>query len=229
MLAVATTNASPPWGCNPAPVEHLRGLSRYAPAHLRVPKLHNLLPIAPAPAYNSPMHLWLLLASVLLLQEPLSTTFVVLEVVRAHYPIILIHLLWLMLTTSQIYLGHLLGRWVQTRFSILRLETWMTQWNQKINDLIGKNGEKVALIFFTILTMPFFTGFVASWLPISLWNTLFFSVLGSLIWYLQVWLGVYGAGQFSSSLQTTVISVIVIGILVSIPLAIWRKRQMEKR
>jgi hypothetical protein len=50
-----------------------------------------------------------------------------------------------------------------------------------------------------------------------------------LVWYLQVWIGVYGAGQFSSSLQTTVISVIIIGILVSIPVAIWRKRQIEKR
>lgn len=98
-----------------------------------------------------------------------------------------------------------------------------------MSDLIGKKGEKVALIFFTILTAPFFTGFVASWLPISFWNILFFSILGSLVWYLQVWIGVYGAGQFSSSLQTTVISVIIIGILVSIPVAIWRKRQIEKR
>jgi hypothetical protein len=175
------------------------------------------------------MHLWLLLASVLLLQEPLSTTFVILEVVRADYPIILIHLLWLVFTTSQIYLGYALGRWVQRRFTNSKVESWIAKWIKQISDLIGKKGQKVALIFFTILTTPFFAGFVASWLPISLWNILFFSTLGSLVWYLQVWIGVYGAGQFSSSLQTTVISVIIIGTLVSIPLAIWRKRQTEKR
>jgi ABC-type phosphate/phosphonate transport system permease subunit len=98
-----------------------------------------------------------------------------------------------------------------------------------VTDVIGRKGEKIALIFFTLLTGPFFTGFVASWLPISLWNILFFSALGSFLWYLQVWFGVYGADQFSSSLHTTVISVTVIGTLVSIPLAIWRKRQTEKR
>lgn len=176
-----------------------------------------------------PVHLWLLLAGVLLLQEPLSTTFVILEVVRAHDSIIIIHLLWIILTISQIYLGYVLGRWVQRRFFTSKVEAWITEWTSKVSALIGKKGEKVALIFFTILTAPFFTGFVASWLPISLWNILFFSILGSLVWYLQVWIGVYGAGQFSSSLQTTVISVIIIGILVSIPVAIWRKRQIEKR
>jgi hypothetical protein len=180
-------------------------------------------------AYNASVHLWLLLASVLLLQEPLSTTFVVLEVVRAHYSIHFIHLLWIILTIVQICLGYVLGRWVKRRFSTSHLEGWITTWTRKVSDLIGKKGEKVALIFFTILTAPFFTGFVASWLPISLWNILFFSVLGSLVWYLQVWIGVYGAGQFSSSLQMTVISVIIIGTLVSIPLGIWRKRQIEKR
>lgn len=175
------------------------------------------------------MHLWLLLASVLLLQEPLSTTFVILEVVRAHYSIIFIHILWIFFTISQICLGYVLGRWVQRRFHTSKVEGWITTWTRKASDLIGKKGEKVALILFTILTAPFFTGFVASWLPTSLWNILFFSVLGSLVWYLQVWIGVYGAGQFSSSLQTTVISVIIIGTLISIPLAIWRKRQIEKR
>ncbi len=175
------------------------------------------------------VHLWFILGSVLLLQEPLSTTFVVLEMVRSHYSIILIHLMWVVITILQIYLGHVLGKWVQRRFHTAKVEAWITKWTGKGSDLIGKKGEKVALIFFTILTAPFFTGFVASWLPISLGNILFFTVLGSLVWYLQVWIGVYGAGRFSSSLQTTVISVIMIGTLVSIPLAIWRKRQIEKR
>jgi membrane protein YqaA with SNARE-associated domain len=170
------------------------------------------------------MHLWLLLASVLLFQEPLSATFVVLEVVRARYPIILIHLLWLGLTIVEIYLGYLLGVWVQRHFATSKMEAWITEWTDKVDELIGKKGEKVALIFFTILTLPLFSGFIASWLPISVWSILFFSVLGSSLWYLQVWLGVYGADQFSSGLETTVISVIVIGTLVSIPFALWRKR-----
>jgi hypothetical protein len=170
------------------------------------------------------MHLWLLLASVLLFQEPLSTTFVVLEVVRARDPIVFIHLLWVSLTISQIYLGYLLGALVQRRFAASKVEAWITEWTHKVDDLIGKKGEKVALVFFTILTLPFFSGFVASWLPISVWSILLFSVLGSSLWYLQVWIGVYGAGQFSSGLETTVISVLIIGTLVSIPFAVWRKR-----
>jgi hypothetical protein len=170
------------------------------------------------------MHLWLLLASVLLFQEPLSATFVVLEVVRARYPIMLIHLLWLGLTISQIYLGYVVGKWGQRRFATAKAVTWISEWINKADDLIGKKGEKVALILFTIFTLPFFSGFVASWLPISVWSILLFSMLGSLLWYLQVWIGVYGADQFSSGLLTTVISAIIIGTLVSIPFAIWRKR-----
>jgi hypothetical protein len=170
------------------------------------------------------MHLWLLLASVLLLQEPLSATLVVLEAVRVHYPVILLHLLWLSLTISQIYLGYMLGRWIQRRFPKASLDVWMIKWTREVDDLIGKKGEKVALIAFTIFTLPFFSGFVASWLPLSIWSILLFSVLGSALWYLQVWIGVYGADQLSSGLHTTIISVIIIGTLVSIPIAIWRKR-----
>jgi membrane protein YqaA with SNARE-associated domain len=170
------------------------------------------------------MHHWLSLTIVLLFQEPLSATFVVLEVVRAGYPINFIHLLWLALTVSQIYLGYVLGRWGQTRFATTKLANWIKQWIEKVDDIIGRKGEKVALIFFTLLTLPFFSGFIASWLPIPVWSILLFSTLGSFIWYLQVWIGVYGAGQFSSGLVTTVISVVIIGTLVSIPFARWRKR-----
>jgi membrane protein DedA with SNARE-associated domain len=170
------------------------------------------------------MRLWLLLTSIFLLQEPLSATFVVLKAVRARYPIILLHLLWLSLTILQIYLGYILGRWIQRRFSKAKWDVWMIKWTREVDDLIGKKGEKVALIAFTIFTLPVFSGFVASWLPLSIWSILLFSVVGSFLWYLQVWIGVYGAGQLSSGLHTTIISVIIIGTLVSIPFSIWRKR-----
>jgi hypothetical protein len=170
------------------------------------------------------MHLWFLLAGVLLLQEPLSATLVVLEAVRVRYPIILLHLLWLSLTISQICVGFILGRWIQRRFPKAKWDVWMIKWTREVDDLIGRKGEKVALIAFTIFTLPFFSGFVASWLPLSIVSILLFSVTGSFLWYLQVWIGVYGADQLSSGLHTTIISVIIIGTLVSIPFAIWRKR-----
>jgi membrane protein YqaA with SNARE-associated domain len=170
------------------------------------------------------MPLWLLLSSVLLFQEPLSATFVVLQAVRAHYPIILIHLLWLGLTGSQIYLGFILGKWGQRRFARAKFEAWIAEWTHKIDHLIGRKGEKAALIFFTLLTLPFIAGFVAAWFPISVWSVLLFSTLGSFLWYVQVWIGVYGADQFSSGLYSTIINVVVIGTLVSIPFAMWRKR-----
>jgi membrane protein YqaA with SNARE-associated domain len=175
------------------------------------------------------MQLWLLLTGVFVVQESFSTTFVVLEAVRAHYPILLIHLLWIAVVIAEVYVGYSLGKWIQKRFTGSRFEKWVGMWIQQANDLIGKNGEKVALIFVTILTAPFFTGFVASWLPISFWTILIFSILGDLVWYVTVWLGVYGANEFASSLQTTVISIAILTIVLSIPVAMWRRKMLQRK
>ncbi len=176
-----------------------------------------------------PMQLWLLLAGVLTFQEPISSTYVILEAIRAHYPIILIHLLWLVITSLQVYLGYIFGKWVQKRFAASKFESWVARWTKKMGRLVGKNGERVALIFITILTLPVFTGFIASWLPISFWTILFFSILGDLVWYVSVWIGVYGANEFASSLQTTVLVIVVISILFSIPMGIWQRRIIQKK
>src|SRR5277367_4177364 len=90
-----------------------------------------------------PVHLWLLLGSVLLLQEPLSTTFVVLEMVRAHYSIILVHLMWIILTVLQIYLGHVLGKWVQRRLIPLSQgDQYVVSWLPASVDRDGGDGSR---------------------------------------------------------------------------------------
>ena len=63
---------------------------------------------------------------------------------------------------------------------------------------------------------------------LSLSLILFFSAMGSFIWYVQVLISVYGANEFSANFQTTVTSAIIISTLLSIPLLIWRKKQVQK-
>ena len=155
------------------------------------------------------MTLWLLLTVALVVQEGLSTTVLLLQAYQRHYPLYLIHILWLLLTILQIYAGYYLGKWIQKRFAGSKFESWMKKSTAKLEKMIGERGEAIALILISGIVSPAFAALGASWLEISFTKVLIFALIGDLLWYLSEWVTVIGAAHLFSDVKAD--SAIVIG------------------
>src|SRR5665213_634522 len=138
------------------------------------------------------MSLWWLLTVALLVQEGISTTVLLLKAYQEHYPLILIHLIWFVVTVVQIYAGYYLGKWIQTRFKNTKFELWMKKSTHRLDKHIGTSGEAIALMLVAGLVSPAIAALGASWLDISFVSVLIFALIGDLFWYVSEWATVFG-------------------------------------
>jgi membrane protein YqaA with SNARE-associated domain len=158
------------------------------------------------------MNLWLLIIGALTLQEGLSTTVILLDAVHAHYPLLLIHAIWLFVTVLQIVAGYFLGKWIQKRFGNSKAEQWFKKSAGKLEKSIGKQGAELALVIASALVSPAATSFLASWLDLSLTKIFIFTLLGDFLWYLSEWVTVYGATQILSDVKYGFVVLFVIAV-----------------
>lgn len=159
------------------------------------------------------MSLWLLIIGALTLQEGLSTTVVLLEAVHNHYPLILIHLIWLVVTVAQIYLGYYIGKWIQTRYKYSKFERWLEKYARKLDDSVGKRGELLALLLASAIVSPAATALLASWLDISITRIVTFALLGDFLWYLSEWATVVGANALLTGVKYGAILVLASALI----------------
>ncbi len=123
----------------------------------------------------------------LIVQEPATTDATLFQARQNHFNILLIHLIWLIATCIDIFLGFYLGKWIQKTFKGSRFEVFSNKWADKIERFIGRNGEKFVLILLGIINFPYINSFLASWLKLSFRNIFILIFIGDTIWYAIEW------------------------------------------
>ena len=170
------------------------------------------------------MSFWLIIIGTLFVQEGLSVIVVLLKAYQEHYPLLLIHAIWLIDTLVQIWLGYVIGKWIQKKFADSRFELWMKKRAALLDDSIGKRGEAVALVLLSGIVSPGLTALLGSWLNISFRNIALFALLGDFIWYASEWVTVIGTSNLASLFRTSTLLILVAITAVGLIVKVVRKK-----
>ena len=170
------------------------------------------------------MRLWIFIIFVFIVQEFVSTNTVLFEVRQYHYNIWLVHLIFILATLFDIWLGYFLGKWLQKTLKQNRLMVWTSKWANKINNFMGKKGNRFSLILLGASNYPYLDSFLVSWLEVPLKDVFLYLLIGELIWYAIEWLFVLGIKTIVPNPYEAVYILIGASILLSIIIRLASKK-----
>ncbi len=174
------------------------------------------------------MRLWLLLVLTFIVQEPISTSAVLLQAYQDHYNVWLIHLLFVAATVFDILVTYYLGVFIQKRFGNRRISLWLKKKLEQFSSFIGEKGRVVALIVYAPMLFPV-SGFFIPWLDIPLGQALPYLFIGETIfWYLYVWLLVLGVRSVTSNAQSALYLILIVGAAVALSAKYFSRRPAKK-
>ena len=131
--------------------------------------------------------IWLFVIVSLFIQEPTSTDAAIFQIRHFHFNIFWINLIWIIATVFDIWLGYIIGKCIQKKFQGKKIEVWSSKWATRVENFIGKKGEKFALILLGIINFPYINSFLASWLKISFKNVFMLIFIGDAIYWAIAW------------------------------------------
>ena len=133
------------------------------------------------------LKIWAFIVFALFLQEP-ATTDAALFQARSHdLNLWLVHLIWIIATTIDIWLGFKIGKWLQRFYAGTKFETFSKRWAIRVENYIGKKGERFVLVLLGVINFPWANSFLASWLNLDYRNMFTFIFIGDALWYALEW------------------------------------------
>jgi hypothetical protein len=157
--------------------------------------------------------MWLLVASVLIPQEFASSAIVFIIAVQNNFPIWEIHLIWLCITSLDMYVGYMLGKFTQEKFHGTRFFNWVERWIARGRAELGPHGEKLSLALLGIINFPFVNTFIGAWIGLPFNMAFLLTLAGNFVWYLFLWGTVLGLSSFISNPDIIILILVVAGIL----------------
>lgn len=159
------------------------------------------------------MPIWLLVASVLVPQEFASTAIVFIIALQHNFPIWAINLIWLCVTSLDMYVGYMLGKFTQEKLQGTRFFNWVERWIKKGRAELGMHGEKLSLALLGIINFPYINTFIGAWIGLPLNMALILTLAGNFVWLLFLWGTVLGLSAFVSNPDIIILILVVAGIL----------------
>jgi hypothetical protein len=98
-----------------------------------------------------------------------------------------VHLVWIVATAIDIWLGFKIGKWLKRFWSGTKFETFSKTWAARIEHFIGKKGEKFVLMLLGVINFPWANSFLFSWLDWDYRTMFIFIFIGDAIWYALEW------------------------------------------
>lgn len=159
---------------------------------------------------------WLLLITTLFFQEPATTDTMLFQARTNHINLWFVHFVWLIATIIDIWFGFKLGKWLQRFYTGTRFESFSKKWAVRIENFIGRKGEKFALILLGIINFPWANAFLASWLTIDYKDIFVFIFIGDTIWYVLEWGINLGVRSIIPNPHLAIYIVILVALLFSV-------------
>lgn len=157
--------------------------------------------------------MWVLVAAVLVPQEFASTAIVFVVALQDHFPIWGINLIWICVTTLDMYAGYMLGRFTHEKLQGTRFFNWAERWIEKGRHELGAHGEKISLALLGIIDFPYINTFIGAWIGLPLGAALPLTLAGNFIWFLFLWATVLGLSAFIRNPDIIVLILVVVAIL----------------
>lgn len=157
--------------------------------------------------------MWLLVASVLVPQEFASSAIIFIIALQNNFPIWEIHLIWLCVTSLDMYVGYMLGKFTQEKLQGTHFFNWAERWIKRGRFELGPYGEKLSLALLGIINFPFINTFIGAWIELPLAMACLLTLAGNFVWYLFLWGTVLGLSSFISNPNIMVLILLVVGIL----------------
>lgn len=155
----------------------------------------------------------LLVTSVLILQEFASSAIVFIIALQNNFPIWEINLVWICTTSLDMYVGYMLGKFIQEKLSGTRFFNWAERWIQRGRAELGPYGEKLSLALLGVIDFPYINAFIGAWIGLPFKTTFMLTLAGNFVWYLFLWGTVLGLSAFVSNPDIIILILIVAGIL----------------
>jgi hypothetical protein len=159
------------------------------------------------------MPIWLLVAGVLIPQEFASSAIVFIIALQNNFPIWEINLIWICVTSLDMYVGYTLGKFTQEKFHGTRFFHWVERWIDKGKARLGPHGEKLSLALLGVVNFPFINTFIGAWIGLPLSMAFFLTLAGNFVWLLFLWGTVLGLSAFVSNPDIIILILLVVGIL----------------
>ena len=159
------------------------------------------------------MPMWILVSAVLIPQEFASSAIVFIIALQNNFPIWAINLIWLSITSLDMYVGFMLGKFTQEKFNGTRFFHWVERWIKKGRNAIGIDGEKISLTLLGVINFPFVNTFIGAWIGLPLSTSFFLTLAGNFVWYLFLWGTVLGLSAFVSNPDIIILILLVVAIL----------------
>jgi membrane protein YqaA with SNARE-associated domain len=162
------------------------------------------------------MNTWLLLATVFIIQEPISTSVVLLQAYQSHFNVWLITLLFAIIAVAEIITGYYAGLWIEKKFGTRKLIASIKKRLDALISFIGKYGKIVGLIVFIPVIFPISAIFVP-WIDVSLTEAVIYIFIGELLfWYAYEWLLVFGIHSFIANAHMALLAIFGISLAISV-------------
>ncbi len=159
--------------------------------------------------------IWSLIILTLFVQEAASTDVAIFQVRHLHFNLWIINLMWVIATSIDILVGYWIGKKIQEKFKGSKFETFGRKWSAKTEDLIGKKGQRFALLVLGIINFPYANAFISSWLSIPFKNVFILLFIGDALYWGIEWGVNIGVRGFAGP-HTALYIVIGLGLLISI-------------
>lgn len=174
------------------------------------------------------MTLWLLLTLAFIVQEPISTSAILLRAYEAHYNIWLIHLLFIAATTFDIALGYYIGRFLTKHFGNSKFILYLRKKLEGFKQFAGEKGMIAALIIYSPILFPISAIFIP-WLDVSVSVAALCMIAGEILfWYLYIWLIVLGANSIAANAHYAFYIVIILSIILTLLTGYFSKGRRQK-
>ncbi len=157
--------------------------------------------------------MWLLVAGVLIPQEFASSAIVFIIALQNNFPIWAINVIWICVTSLDMYVGYMLGKFTKEKFNDTRFFHWVEGWIKKGEARLGTHGEKLSLALLAVINFPFVNTFIAAWIGLPFNMAFLLTLAGNFVWLLFLWGTVLGLSAFVSNPDIIILILIVAGVL----------------
>jgi hypothetical protein len=157
---------------------------------------------------------WLIAIVILIFQEVVSLNTLIFETHQGAYTPWIIHLIFLIVSAFDIWIGFIIGRWVKRKYHTGKIIRFVEKWTARFEAYSGKKGKRIALLAFGFISSPYITSFIASWLDVSFAEMFVLIFFSDILWYIGTWLVIIGVTAFVPNPVHALIVIIIISLLI---------------
>ncbi len=172
------------------------------------------------------MKQWPLILLILIVQETVTLNGLLVKVHQGESSVWLITLIFMIITTVEIFIGYVAGVYAKERFNKGKVKVFADRWVRRFYAYIGKHGRRIYMILLGYFSFPYLNAFIMAWLNIPLIESFGYLFLGNMIFYLTSWLLVLGVMSVVPNPFAAFGAVIVLTILVTVAMRLYKARKI---